>query len=64
MIQVRDDLTYETKPIQIINRFDKHLRGKEILLVKVVWKRLSHEKTIWELEDEIEMSYLELLPAD
>ena len=59
-MQVRDDLTYETKPIQIIDRSVKHLRGKEIPLVKVVWKRLSHKEATWELEDEIEKSYPEL----
>ena len=44
MMQVRDDLTYEIKPIQIIDRSIKHLRGKEIPLVKVVWKALSLEE--------------------
>ena len=43
-MQIRDNLTYETKLIQIIDRSVKHLRGKEIPLVKVVWKGLSHEE--------------------
>ena len=56
-------MTYETTPVQIINRSIKHLRGKEIPLVKVVWKGLSHKEATWELEDEIKKSYSELLPA-
>ena len=49
----RYNLTYETKPIQIIDRSVKHLRGNEIPLVKVVWKGLSHEEATWEMEDKI-----------
>ena len=63
-MQVRDDLTYETKPIQIIDRFIKHLKRKEIPLVKVVCRGLSHEEATWELEDEIKKFYLELDQAD
>ena len=59
-MQVRDDLTYETKPVQVINRSIKNLRGKAIPFVKVVWKGLSHEKSTWELEDKIKKSYPEL----
>ena len=62
-MQVRDDLTYETKPVQIIDRSVKHLRGKEIPLVKVVWKGLLHEEVTWELEDEIKKSCPKLLLA-
>ena len=62
-MQVRDDLTYETEPVQIIDRSIKHLRGKEIPLVKVVWNGLSHEEATWEMEDEIKKSYPELYQA-
>ena len=47
--KVRDNLTYETKSVQIIDRFAKNLRGKEIPLVKVVWKRFSHEEATWKM---------------
>ena len=62
-MQVRNDLTYETKLVQIIDRSIKHLRGKEIHLVKVVLKGLSQEEATWELEDEIKKSYAKLLPT-
>lgn len=35
-VQVRDNLTFETSPLQIEDREVKHLRGKEIDLVKMV----------------------------
>ncbi|KHN39000.1 hypothetical protein glysoja_049076, partial [Glycine soja] len=34
-IQVKENLTYETLPLRIEDRRTKHLRGKEIPLVKV-----------------------------
>ncbi|RZB70594.1 hypothetical protein D0Y65_035533 [Glycine soja] len=35
-VQVRENLTYETLPLRIEDRRTKHLRGKEIPLVKVI----------------------------
>ena len=36
-VQVKENLTYETLPLRIEDRRTKHLRGKEIPLVKVIW---------------------------
>ena len=36
-VQVRDNLTYEARPLQINDRRIRQLRGKEITLVKVQW---------------------------
>jgi hypothetical protein len=36
-LEVRDNLTVETWPVRIEDREVKHLRGKEIVLVKVIW---------------------------
>ena len=36
-VQVKENLTYETLPLRIEDRLTKHLRGKEIPLVKVIW---------------------------
>lgn len=35
--QVRDNLTIEASPLRIEDHKVKHLRGKEITSVKVVW---------------------------
>ena len=37
-IEAHKDLTYEEKPIKILDRQDKRFRNKVILLVKVLWK--------------------------
>ncbi|RZB42558.1 hypothetical protein D0Y65_053222 [Glycine soja] len=39
-VQVKENLTYETLPLRIEDRRTKHLRGKEILLVMVIWGEL------------------------
>jgi len=36
-LEVKDNLTVETWPVRIEDRAVKRLRGKEIVLVKVIW---------------------------
>ncbi|RDY09979.1 hypothetical protein CR513_05566, partial [Mucuna pruriens] len=36
-VQIREDLTYEARPMRIKDQRMKQLKGKEINLVKVVW---------------------------
>ena len=50
-VQVKENLTYETSlPLRIKDRRKKHIGGKEILLVKVIWGGASGEDATWELE--------------
>ena len=37
-IELRDDLSYEEQPMQIMGREKKELRNKTISLVKVLWR--------------------------
>lgn len=41
----------------------KHLRGKEIALVNIVWGRLANGSITWELESQMRESYLTLFPS-
>ena len=59
-IQVNEDLTYEEKPVQILDRKDKTLRNKVIPLVKVLWRNHKVEEATWEHEDDMRISYPEL----
>ena len=56
LIEVHEDLTYEEQPVQILNRKDKTLRSK-VLLVKVLWRNHKVEEATWEQEDEMRMKY-------
>jgi len=49
---VKENLTYETLPLRIEDKRTKHLRGKEIPLVKVIWGGASEEDATWELESD------------
>ncbi|KAL5559924.1 hypothetical protein UlMin_036136 [Ulmus minor] len=59
-IELHEDLTYEEKPVQILDRKTKTLRNKEIPLVKVLWRNQKMEEATWEREDEMRIAHPEL----
>ena len=59
-VQVQEDLSYESRLIQIIDRDIKRLRNKEIPLVKVLWQNQRLEEATWEREDDMRQKYPEL----
>ncbi|KAL5564136.1 hypothetical protein UlMin_027300 [Ulmus minor] len=66
-IEIHEDLSFEEKPVQILDYKIKTLRNKDISLVKVLWPNQKTEEATWEREDEMRTSYPELvfgLPAD
>jgi len=63
-LEVRDNLTVETWPVRIQDREVKSLRGKEIVLVKVIWLGPTRENAIWESESRMMDSYPELFFSD
>lgn len=62
-IQVRENLTVETSPMQIKDQEVKHLCSKEIALVKVVWGGPFGSSITWELESQMRDSYLTMFPS-
>ncbi|XP_004513387.1 uncharacterized protein [Cicer arietinum] len=59
-IQLKENLTFEVPPISIADRTTKHLRGREIPLVKVIWNKMTGDAT-WELEENMRELYPDLL---
>nr|KYP35134.1 hypothetical protein KK1_043846 [Cajanus cajan] len=55
-VQLKDNLTYETMPVQITYWRIKQLRGKQISLVKVIWNEDTGDAT-WELGEKIRKNY-------
>ncbi|GAB2289718.1 hypothetical protein Dimus_038060 [Dionaea muscipula] len=39
-LHVRDDLTFEEQPVEILNRKDEVFRNKTVPLIKVLWRNL------------------------
>ena len=62
-LEVRDNLTVETWPVRIEDREVRQLRGKEIVLVKVVWVGPTGESATWESESRMKVSYPELFSS-
>ena len=53
-IELKEDLTYDERPIQIVDRKDQVLRKKVIPLVKVLWMNHGREEAAWEREDQMQ----------
>ena len=56
-INVQPDLTYEERPVRIVDTKLQELRSKEVKLVKVIWKNRNVEEATWELEDEMRKNH-------
>jgi len=52
-VELADDLAYQERPVQILDRRTKELRGKSIPLVKVLWRNHRVEEATWETEQEM-----------
>ena len=51
VVELRQDLTYEEEPVEILTREVKELRNKRIPLVKVLWRNHKTEEVTWESEE-------------
>ena len=61
-LELDEDLSYEEKPVQILDHKDKVLRTKTIALVKVLWRNSKVEEATWELESDMRNRFPELFP--
>ena len=50
-------MTYEEKPVQILDREEKVLRNRTIPMVKVLWRNHKVEEATWEIESEMRKNY-------
>ncbi|WMV25073.1 hypothetical protein MTR67_018458 [Solanum verrucosum] len=49
-VAVKDSLTYEKIPVEILDRQVRRLRNKKVASVKVLWRSQSVEGATWEAE--------------
>ncbi|WMV36937.1 hypothetical protein MTR67_030322 [Solanum verrucosum] len=49
-MDMKDSLSYEDVPVEILNRQVRRLRNKEVASVKVLWRSQSVEGATWEAE--------------
>ena len=49
-LEIEPNLTYEERPIRILDRREKRLRNKVVPLVRVLWRCGVFEEETWETE--------------
>ena len=59
-MELKTDLSYEERPIEILLQEVKQLRNKTIPLIKVLWRNQSTEEATWEKEDDTKVKYPQL----
>ena len=57
LLDFRPDLSYVEHPIEILDRHERVLRNKKVVLVKVLWRNTKVEESTWELESEMLNNY-------
>ena len=62
-LEVAEDLSYEEKPLEILDRKVRTLRTRNIAFVKVWWRNQPMEEATLEREDDIKEKYPELFLA-
>ena len=60
LVQLKEKLTYEETPINIVDLKEQVLRSKVIHLVKVIWKNHERGAATWELEAQMRRQYPQL----
>ena len=56
-MELKENLSYEETPVQILDRRDQILRSKVIPLVKVLWRNHAVEEATWEHEEQMRSQY-------
>ena len=56
-IELAKDLTYEEKPIRILDQTERVTRSKEIRFYKVQWEHHTEEEATWEREVFLRTAY-------
>ncbi|WMV44965.1 hypothetical protein MTR67_038350, partial [Solanum verrucosum] len=56
-IRIKDNLSYEEVPVQILDRQVRRLRTKDVASVKVLWRNQFVEEATWEAEEDMKKRY-------
>ncbi|XP_022882221.1 uncharacterized protein LOC111399185 [Olea europaea var. sylvestris] len=56
-VELKENLAYEEKPVQILDRKEQVLCSKTISLVKVLWRNHAIEEATWKSEEQMHPQY-------
>ncbi|WMV42499.1 hypothetical protein MTR67_035884 [Solanum verrucosum] len=62
-IRIKDTLSYEEIPVQILDRQVRKLRTKEVASVKDLWRNQFVEEATWESEEDMKKRYPHLFES-
>src|SRR4051812_24976679 len=62
-VQLESDLTYEEKPIKILETAERVTRTKTIKFCKVKWNHHSEQEATWEREDDLRKDHPHLFAS-
>ncbi|WMV49795.1 hypothetical protein MTR67_043180 [Solanum verrucosum] len=62
-IGIKDSLSYEEIPVQILDRQVRKLKTKEVTSVKVLWRNQFVEEATWEAEEDMKKRYPHLFES-
>ena len=63
-IQLESNLTYEEKPVKILETAERVTRTKTIKLCKVQWNHHTEEEATWETEEFLRSNFPDCLPKE
>ena len=63
-VAVKDNLSYEDVPVEILDCQVSSLRDKEVASIKVLWRSQSVERATWEAHAAMIVKYPYLFPSD
>jgi len=56
-VKIQSDLTYEEKPIRVIEEMERMTQSKVVKFYKVVWNNHSEQDATWERDDFLRDAY-------
>ncbi|KAL0420441.1 UNVERIFIED_CONTAM: hypothetical protein Slati_3067000 [Sesamum latifolium] len=56
-VELEEDLSYQERPIRILDKKIQELHNRRIPLVKVLWQNHGVEEATWEREDELRRNH-------
>ncbi|WMV42652.1 hypothetical protein MTR67_036037 [Solanum verrucosum] len=62
-VKIKDNLSYEEVPVQILDRQVRRLRTKDVASVKVLWRNQLVEEATWEAEEDMKKRYPHLFES-
>ena len=62
-IEFESDLTYEEKPVKILETAERVTRTKTIKLCKVQWDHYTEEEATWEQEEDLRQHHPHLFAS-